>query len=102
MDCKYNSAMVKDVVCRYKAARNNFGHFVHAFTPIVAYKTLWLEMHSLVRNSANVWQAGLINIKQDMCRYYEDKNNILLLVMGAFKEVLIDKVVKQCPYPVSS
>jgi hypothetical protein len=99
LGCKVNDALVKDVVCRYKGNRSNLGQFRFAGTPVVPLTGLWLKLDSFHKNSANHWQLGRIHLKQDVCRFYKDKNNLIFYILGAFKEGVFDKLIKECPYP---
>jgi hypothetical protein len=100
MGCKPNAALIKDVVCHYKGDRNSLGQYRFAGTPVVPLTGLWLKLDSFHKNSANHWQLGKIHLKQDICGFYKE-NNLIFYIFGSFKEILIDKVLKECPYPVS-
>jgi hypothetical protein len=99
--CNYNKSFVTDVVCRFKPVRGKLGRMILNATPVVPWTTVWVKMDSFRKNSANIWQQGKIHITQDMCRFYEEKNNLILVLLGAFKESIFDKIMKKCPYTVS-
>jgi hypothetical protein len=98
--CSHNKELVTDVICHYKPARGNLGTFGLGGTPLKPLTTVWMKFDIFKKNSANIWLLGKVHLIQDICKFYEEKNNLILHLFANFKETLFDKVVRKCPYTV--